>query len=107
MTTHMHASFYTATLNTAIDPEEWLLPARSFAAAETVKIPYGCTLSFGQFIWLELQNFFEGENGYTFVFHYNSQEWYLDSTHFGHDYLCERFIGVINNYLKSQQDPYL
>lgn len=107
MATHLSASFYTATLNTITGNEEWLLPARSLAAAKMVRAPYGCTIDFGQFIWLELKNFFDGENGYTFEFHYNNQIWYRDQTNFGFDYLCERYIDIINQYEQSQRDPYL
>lgn len=103
MTTHNSASFYTATLKTLTGDEDWLLPARNLAAAQMVAIPYGCRIEFHKFIWLELEGFYDGPNGYTFVFYHNGLEWRRDPTNFGYDYLYERYIHLINEYERDRE----
>lgn len=106
MITHNQASFCTATLNTAKGPVDWLLPARSIAVAQTVTVPDYCTLEFHDFIWLELENLYDGDYGYTFVFNYKGNEWHLDQNHFGFNYLYERYINHINQYERERNENY-
>lgn len=106
MKSRLKASFIPATLHKFNGNEVWLIPARSRAAAENIPIPFGCEISFGSLVWLELQSFYDGDNGYTFVFYYNNQYWHIDNNFFGYDYLYERYIEVINQYNKAQLEQY-
>lgn len=105
MKSHIKASFYTATLYTGQGTqgtEDWLLPARSRAAINPLPTPRYCELVLNEYIWLPLENFYDGENGYTFVFIHKGQYWHLDQTHYGYDYLCERYLSIINDYEQAR-----
>lgn len=105
MKSHTKASFYTATLHTATGSEEWLLPARSRAAINPLPTPQYCELVLNEFIHLPLEDFYDGENGYTFVFFHNGGYWHRDCTHYGYDYLHERYLSVIKDYEQSRLQP--
>ena len=106
MKSHIKASFYTATLYTATGSVTWLLPARSRAAINPLPTPPYCRLELGEFIWLPLEDFFDGENGYTFVFYHNGGYWYRDQTNYGYDYLYERYLSIIKDYEQTILSAY-
>lgn len=104
MKSHIHATFYAATLYTANETQDWLLPARSRAAINPLPTPPYCNLVLNEFLRLPLEDFYDGENGYTFVFFYKQQYWHLDRTHYGYDYLHERYLSIIKGYEQDLRD---
>lgn len=106
MKSHIQVSFYTATLFTVHGNEPWLLPARNLASINPLPVPDYCKLEIGEFIWLPLDDFYVGDNGYTFVFYYNGRHWNFDQTCYGYNWLHQRYLSIINAYEQSQLEAY-